>query len=93
MKLDKLPKAWKNPRPLDEINKLYTNGCTVAGELQYKIKIMNMELDQVNQSLLDLNQEAQASKQMNGEQKKEEVLEGKLEDAPVVAAEAPAGEA
>lgn len=51
------------PRDMSAIQKEYSDLCARAGELQYRIGVMQAELGQANHRLFELNQEAhEASK-------------------------------
>jgi len=69
MKPQKLPKAFTNPRPVEEITKLYNQKCWEAGNVQYRLyvgakeqKNLEDQLEFYNQEMMDLNQEAHASR-------------------------------
>lgn len=55
----------QQPRPLDEIKKQYQQVATHAGGLQYEIEVKKAELNNVNQTMLNLNQEADARQKLD----------------------------
>lgn len=59
------------PRSMDEIQKTYAELCARSGALQYKIKIEERELGQLNLALENVNAEANARQKLDAEAKKE----------------------
>jgi hypothetical protein len=47
-------------RTLPEIQSEYADLCTQGGDRQYKVEVLKGELNNINQRLLQLNQEAAA---------------------------------
>lgn len=45
------------PRPRNEIQTDYEGFCTMAGDRQYKCKVLEQELNNINSKLFSLNQE------------------------------------
>lgn len=65
---DKAKKQGKKlsvPREMTEIEKSYQQNCLSAGQLQYQIRVYTEQLNQVNQQLLAINNEAAARKQLD----------------------------
>lgn len=60
----------------EEIIKEYTKLCTEAGEVQYRIKILQFHLDDLNNKILKLNNEAN---DINSEKKEEEFKKVNIE--------------
>ena len=52
----------KAKRTLEQIEQEYRELCTAQGDRQYRIEILKSEINQVNQRLLELNQEAASVK-------------------------------
>lgn len=73
-KKNKVSLASKQPEPrsLDEINKDYAELCARAGESQYKVKIEQERLEQLNSALKNLNAEGAARQKLNSEAKASE---------------------
>lgn len=59
------------PRAMDEIQKVYSELCARAGALQYKITIDNKSLDELNEALVNVNNEAAARQQLDAKTVKE----------------------
>lgn len=57
------------PRSLDEITKDYTEQTYKAGQAQYAVFVHTKDLDQINQRLLSLNQEAAARNTLDAKDK------------------------
>jgi len=53
------------PREMKEIEQEYQQQCYQAGSLQYQIKILNKELDNINGRIEAINKEAAARKQLD----------------------------
>lgn len=54
----------KLKRTVDEIRKEYIDACAAAGDRQYRLAMLKLELQAINQKLSDLNKEAaEASKE------------------------------
>lgn len=48
----------KSPRTVEDVQRDYSNLCTKAGHIQYQIDTLSKDLDLLNQSRRDLNNEA-----------------------------------
>lgn len=59
-------------RTVEEIQKDYAQVCTVAGDLQYRIKCFREELDKANDKLKELNAEAMSVQSQPAEEAKDE---------------------
>lgn len=57
------------PRHMDEINKVYQELCSRAGQLQYKIMADKESLDQLNAAIKNVNYEADARIKLDNEAK------------------------
>lgn len=66
-----LPKPNPAPRALEEIQKDHNQASYEAGLAQYQVYIYTKDLEQKNQRLLNLNQEAAARDKLDKESKKE----------------------
>jgi len=66
-KSSKPSKKLSVPREMEEISKEYQQQCFAAGQLQYEIKVKSDALDQVNDRLLALNNEAAARNTLNAQ--------------------------
>lgn len=62
--------AKKDPRSIEEIQTHYNQLCLRAGDLQYRIKCFQGDLDVCNQALVQVNQEGAARKKLDDEQPK-----------------------
>lgn len=56
-----MSKEFKAPRDLPTIQREYSNLCTRAGDIQYKVSALSGDLAVLNAQLKDLNFEAVAS--------------------------------
>lgn len=79
----------KKPSNLQEVQEEYVRTCSKAGDLQYRIKCYNQELNKINIELRKLNQ--LGGKMMEDERAKQaaeaakKVPEGNLPDGSAVA--------
>lgn len=64
------------PRSLDDIKKAYNEVSARAANAQYLVYIHNKELDQLNEQLMYLNQEAGARQQLDAKATAAEVTSG-----------------
>lgn len=64
----------KEPRTLEEIQAHYNQLCLRAGDIQYKLKCFQGDLDVTNQALMQINQEAAARKKLEDSKKAEPEL-------------------
>ncbi len=53
------------PREMEEIQKEYQARVFSAGQLQYQIKILQDELDELNKLIVGINREGAARKELN----------------------------
>ncbi len=63
-KVVELPKA-PEPRPLADIETEHAQVCVKAGMTQYHIKVLQSELDTLNNQLIGINREAAARKELD----------------------------
>lgn len=59
-KSSKKQKKLSVPRAIDEIKKSYDQVAKDAGQLQYQIKVYTAQLEQLNNNMFSLNNEAAA---------------------------------
>lgn len=64
------------PRSTEEIQKAYGEELARAGQNQYLVHVYGRELEQANQRLLSLNQEAAARQELEAKAKAETQTEG-----------------
>lgn len=62
------------PRALDEINKVYSELCGRAGQLQYGIKNYKEQLEQINAGLKNVIAEGDARTKLNQEETAKQAL-------------------
>lgn len=74
--------VFKAPRTVPEISQQYTQLCTQAGHLQYEIATKTKDLDLLNSTLRDLNNEAYAAQQAEKEAKAKADAEAKKSEEP-----------
>jgi hypothetical protein len=67
LKKAQLPKANPTPRLMEEIQKEHSQASYEAGVAQYQVYVHSKDLEQKNQRLLSLNQEAAARQKIDQE--------------------------
>ena len=65
-----MPREFKNPRSLGEIQQEYVQLCTKAGDLSYKVVQFNKDISTLQGQLEDLNFEAVAAQKKAAEEAK-----------------------
>ena len=60
------------PRALEELQKEYQSLSAQAANAQYLVFVHSKQLDQINQRLLEVNQEADARNKLDADKPKEE---------------------
>ena len=79
-------------RPLQVIQQEYTQLCTKAGDLQYKIRCFQTDLETVNGQLLSLNHEAVTSQEAAAKEADEKATAEAEKQPELPLAEAPKAE-
>ena len=54
----------KAQRAFEEVQRDYVQVCTKAGQLQYQIHVLTQDLERLNEQLINLNFEANASREV-----------------------------
>lgn len=57
------------PRSKADIDTAYTQACSVAGQIQYRIESAKNQLNQINNEIHNLNNEADARAKIDAEEK------------------------
>jgi hypothetical protein len=74
-KKDAVPKV-NVPRTMEEINKAYGEAVARAGQAQYLVFVHSKDLEQINEQLISLNQEAAARANLDKTKAEEATKEG-----------------
>ena len=56
-----LKKAFREPRPLEEIQKEYNNICATVGDRAYRAELLKKEIEELHAKQWELNQESNAA--------------------------------